>query len=75
MTTTVVFDLLSDDAALREAVEAVRDDPVAKWRLAVFCCQMQLDKALKAEGVREHYDTIHMRARATRARRTSGGTS
>lgn len=69
MSTTVTFDLASDDPALRAAVEAVRDDPVATWRLAVFCAQQQLEKALQAQGVRKHYDAIHLRARATRAGR------
>jgi hypothetical protein len=40
-----------------------------QWRVALFCCQMQLEKALAAEAIREHYDSIHMRARATRAAR------
>jgi hypothetical protein len=69
VSTTVVFDVLSDDPALQAALTPVRDDPVMQWRVALFCCQMQLEKALAAEAIREHYDSIHMRARATRAAR------
>lgn len=69
MTTTVVFDVLSDDPSLQEAIGAVRHDPVMRWRIAVFCCQQQLEKALKIEAVRDHYDAIHLRARATRKAR------
>lgn len=71
MATTVVFDLLSDDPALTAAVEMVRDDDVERWRLAVFCCQMQLEKAIARQAVARHYDSIHMRARATRAARAT----
>lgn len=66
MSTTVTFDLASDDPALRAAVEAVRDDPVATWRLAVFCAQQQLEKALQAQGVRKHYDAIQRRKRLSK---------
>lgn len=69
MTTTVIFDIQSDDEDLRAVVTDIKDDPVAVWRLAVFCAQMQLEKALKAEAIREHYNSIHMRAKATRAKR------
>lgn len=69
MTTTVVFDILSDDPELKAQVDAIRDDQVMVWRVAVFCAQQQLEHALRVEGVRKHYDSIHMRARATRARR------
>lgn len=66
MSTTVTFDIASDDEKLRAAVAEVKDDPVLTWKLAVFCCQQQLEKALRARAVRDHYDAIHLRARATR---------
>ena len=72
MSTTVVFDLLTDDDTLTAAVAEIRDDEVAKWRLAVFCAQQQLEKALRARAVRDHYDAIHLRARATREARGGG---
>lgn len=68
MATTVTFDIHSDDAAVQAIVDSVRDDHVLTWRLAVFCCQQQLEKALKAQSVRAHYDAIHLRSRATSAR-------
>lgn len=66
MTTQVVFELHTDDEELLAAVPDKNVEPELFWRLAVFCCQQQLEKALKAQAIREHYDTIHMRARATR---------
>jgi hypothetical protein len=69
VTTTVVFDVLSDDPKMQDALEPVRDDPVMLWRVAVFCCQQQLEKAIAVRAVRDHYDAIHLRARATRAAR------
>lgn len=66
MTTTVVFDLVSDDPEMEAMVASIKNDRVAVWRVAVFLAQQQLEKALKAEAVREHYASIHMRARATR---------
>jgi hypothetical protein len=69
MTTRIVFDIESDDPEMQELFKPIADDQVLKWRVAMFCCQQQLEKALKAQAVVEHYDTIHMRARATRAAR------
>lgn len=72
MTTQVEFALHSDDEELSALTPKVEDDPVMFWRLAIFCCQMQLEKAIRARAIRDHYDAIHMRARATReARRTA----
>lgn len=75
MSTAVTFDIETDDEELRAVVAEVKDDPVLTWRIAVFCCQMQLDKAIKAAAVREHYDAIHRRARATRAARLANAKS
>lgn len=72
MTTTVVFDILTDDAGLQEAVKDIRHDPVETWRLAVFVAQMQLEKALKSRAVSDHYKSVQKRAKATRAARLAG---
>jgi hypothetical protein len=69
VSTRVTFDLASDDPEIQAAVEAIKDDQVAIWRLAAFCAQQQLERAVRARAVRDHYDTIHMRARRTRAAR------
>lgn len=69
MTTTVVFDILTDDEHLRAAVSEISDDQVLVWKIAVFVAQMQLEKAIAHRAVADHYATIHMRARATREAR------
>lgn len=66
MPTRVEFALYSDDEPLRELVKDIDPHDTDFWRLALFCCQQQLEKAIARDAVRDHYNSIHMRARATR---------
>ena len=73
MTTRVTFNIDSDDEDLRAAIADIKDDPVMTWRLAVFVANQLLERALAARAIRDHYDAIHFRARATRAAKQTGG--
>jgi DNA-directed RNA polymerase specialized sigma24 family protein len=66
MTTQIVFAIHSDDEELRELTKDLDPHMSDYWRLAVFCCQQQLEKAIARDAVQEHYNSIHMRAKATR---------
>ena len=68
MTTQVVFELLSDEEELNGLTAGLTQYDVMFWRIAIFCCQQQLEKCLRRDAVKDHYDSIHMRAKATRDR-------
>lgn len=58
--------LESDDEVGREIIELVQHDKVLFCQVAIHAAQLLLTRAAKTQGVREHYDSIHMRAKATR---------
>ena len=68
MTTSFEVILRSDDPKLMEQVEAIKGDRVAEWKMWQFLVNLELEKAIRAQALRDHYDAIHMRARATRQR-------
>jgi hypothetical protein len=65
VTTRATFDLETDDAELRALIDEARYDELMKWTVAVFVCSMLRDRALKAQGVVDHYDRMKQ-ARAAR---------
>lgn len=73
MATTVEFALLSDDPELIELTKGLTPNHSLYWRIAIFCCQQQLEKCIRREAVGDHYDAKKLRARATReAKRDQG---